>query len=124
RTGSTPLLTMATLAAGAVANYTGSYVIPLDNACSSTSVVTATGKDTCSGSSVTNTASVTCPIVGTPRLVVRQTCPLVQVIPGGLLTFSGSVSNAGNVTLTNVVVTNDRVGATPILTVPRLAPTR
>jgi uncharacterized membrane protein len=122
RTGGTTLLVVPSLAAGSVANYTGSYSVPLDNACSSTSLVTATGNDICAGTAVTNTASVNCPIIGSPRLVVTQTCPAVQVAPGSLLTFSGIVSNAGNVTLTNVVVTDDRVGVTPILTVAILAP--
>jgi len=122
RTGSTALLTLGSLAAGAVTNYSGSYSVPSDNACSITTVVTASGNDVCSGISVTNTASITCPIIGTPRLIVTQSCPLVQVAPGGMLTFSGTVSNAGNVTVTNVVVTSDRVGATPVFSVASLAP--
>ena len=122
RTGGTLLLVVPSLTAGSTANYTGSYSVPLDNACSSASVVTATGNDICAGSAVTNTATVTCPIIGSPALVVTQTCPAIQVAPGSLLTFSGIVSNAGNVTLTNVVVTDDRVGATPLLTIPSLAP--
>ena len=42
--------------------------------------------------------------------------------PGGLLTYTGSVSNAGNVTLNNIIVTNSQSGITPILTVLTLAP--
>ena len=38
-----------------------------------------------------------------------------------MLTYSGTVRNSGNITLTNVVVTSDRNGATPILTVATLA---
>ena len=122
RTGSTPLLTVASLAAGAVANYSGSYVVPAGNACTITTVVTATGRDVCSGSSVMNTATATCPIIGTPRIVVTQTCPLVQVAPGGTLNYSGTVSNSGNVLLNNVVVTSDRTGAATVFSIPSLAP--
>jgi hypothetical protein len=49
-------------------------------------------------------------------MVVTQNCPVNPVGPGTILTYSGSVSNAGNITLTNVVVTNDRSGATPLFT--------
>ena len=54
---------------------------------------------------VNNSASATCPLVTTPRIVVTQVCPASPAIPGGLLTYSGTVRNAGNITLTNVVVT-------------------
>src|SRR5439155_8819220 len=43
-----------------------------------------------------------------PKIVVIKHCPASQVPPGGLAVFSGIVSNAGNVTLTNVIVVNDR----------------
>lgn len=122
RTGGTPLLTVATLAAGASANYTGSYTVPAIGPCSITTVVTVTSRDLCSGSTAANTASVTCPITGTPRIVVTQTCPLIQVSPGGTLTYSGTVSNAGNVTLSNVVVTSDRTGAAVVFSIASLAP--
>ena len=121
RTGGTAVLTVATLAAGAVANYTGSYIVP-SKSCTITTVVTATGRDVCSGTSVANTASITCPIIGTPRIVVTQTCPLTPVSPGGTLTYSGTVSNSGNVTLTNVVVTSDRTGAAIVFSIASLAP--
>jgi len=122
RTGATPILTVAALAAGAVTNYSGSYTVPADNACSITTVVTVSGNDSCSGIAAGNTASITCPIIGTPRIVVTQTCPPVQVSPGETLTYSGTVSNSGNVTLTNVVVTSDRSGATPVFSIASLAP--
>jgi hypothetical protein len=53
---------------------------------------------------------------------VTQTCPSGSVGPGGLFTFTGSVSNAGNITLDKVVVVNDQVGLTPLITVSTLAP--
>jgi uncharacterized repeat protein (TIGR01451 family) len=122
RTGTTPLLAVATLAAGAVANYAGSYGVPADAGCAITTVVTVTAKDICAGNVAANTASITCPVSGTPRIVVTQTCPLVQASPGAVLTYSGTVSNAGNVTLTNVVVTSDRTGITNVFAIPSLAP--
>jgi uncharacterized repeat protein (TIGR01451 family) len=119
QSGATPVFTAATLAPGAVSNFTGSYLAPTN--CSSTSTSTVTGESIC-GVSVTNAASMTCPIGTTPRLTVTEVCPVNPAIPGGLLIYSGTVSNAGNVTLTNVVVLNNLSGATPVFTTPTLAP--
>ena len=42
---------------------------------------------------------------------------------GGILTYSGTVSNAGNITLTNIVVVNNQPAAnTVIFTAASLAP--
>jgi type VI secretion system secreted protein VgrG len=117
--GATPVFTAATLHPGAVADFTGSYLAPAN--CSSTSTSTGTGQSIC-GAAVTNTASTTCPITTTPRLVVTQTCPATPVSPGGLLTYSGTISNAGNIMLTSVVVVNNLSGATPVFTAATLAP--
>jgi len=117
--GSTAIFTTATLAPGVGASFTGSFLAPAD--CSVTSTTTATGRSIC-GVSVTNAASATCPIATTPVLAVTEVCPVIPVIPGGLLTYSGTVKNTGNVTITNVVVLNTLSGSTPILSVATLAP--
>src|SRR5205814_10464303 len=49
-----------------------------------------------------------CPAITTPRLSLVKHCPANPVPPGGIATFSGTVSNAGNITLTNVLVFNNR----------------
>ncbi len=117
--GATPVFTTATLAPGAAANFTGSYLAPTN--CSATSTTTATGRSICDAA-VTATASATCPILITPQIAVTAVCPATPVLPGGLLTYSGTVQNTGNFTLTNVVVVSDRPAAnTTVLTVAKLA---
>ena len=117
--GATPVFTTPTLAPGAAGNFTGSYVVPTN--CSATSISTATGRSIC-GIGVTNTVSATCPINTTPLIAISQNCPIIPPIPGGLMTYSGTVSNAGNITLNNVMVTNNRSGNTPILSIAAIAP--
>jgi len=117
--GSTPLLTLLTLAPSATAAFTGSYLAPTN--CSTTSTSTVTGKSIC-GNGATNAVTTTCAITTTPVLNVTENCPAIQTVPGAVLTYTGTVTNAGNITLTNVVVLNNLSGATPVFTVATLAP--
>jgi hypothetical protein len=104
----TPVLGPITLVPGETADFTGSYLVPVDTCATSiVDTVTARGFNGCDGELATASASAACPIVATPRLVITKSCPVAPVPPGGVLNFSGTVSNAGNVTITNVVVVND-----------------
>ena len=123
RTGTAPVFTAATFAPGASARFTNSYNVPANSGCSVASTLTAAGSDTCTGARITATASATCPLLTLPRITVTQTCPVSMVSPGGILTYSGTVSNSGNITLTNVVVVNNRPASnTVIFTIATLAP--
>src|SRR6185503_8803582 len=93
------VLTVPSLAPGASANFTASFTAPA-NVCSVSSTVNASGTDNCSLVVVSNSASATCTLATNPRIVVTQNCSANPVTPGGVLSYSGSVSNAGNVTLT------------------------
>ena len=117
------VFTVSSLAPHTSAPFTASFTAPT-NACSVSSTVTATGFDNCTQNMVTSTASATCTLITTPLLVVTQFCPVTYaVIPGGPVNYNGSVSNAGNVTLTNIVVVNNQpVSNTVIITVASLAP--
>ncbi len=115
------VLTIPSLAPGVSANFTASFTAPAD-ACSVSTTVVATGTDSCSQVSVSNSASATCTLVSTPSIVVTQSCPVNPAVPGALLTFDGTVRNAGNITLTNVVVLNNLSGSTPVFTAATLAP--
>jgi hypothetical protein len=116
-TNNTPVLGPITLAPGESANFAGSYLVPI-NICDSniSDTITAVGTDVCSASNVTAVASVLCPIMPTPRLAVTKKCPPNPVAPGDLVIFTGTVSNAGNLTITNIFVVDDRpVPNTPVL---------
>jgi uncharacterized repeat protein (TIGR01451 family) len=47
--------------------------------------------------------------------VVTQICPITPILQGGILTYSGTVSNAGNITLTNIIVMSDRPAANTVI---------
>lgn len=116
----TVVFTLASLAPGAVANFRGSYPTPTN--CSVTDTLTATATSRC-GVAVTNTVAATCPILTTPAIVVTQlTCPTNPAGQGGILTYSGTVSNAGNITLTNIIVVNNWPYSNVIFTASSLAP--
>jgi uncharacterized repeat protein (TIGR01451 family) len=120
QSGSTPIFTTPALLPGQMASFTGSYLAPTN--CLTTSISTGTGRSLC-GVAVTNTASSTCTILTAPAIVVTQICPVTSVLPGGLLTYSGTVSNAGNITLTNIIVVNNQPAPnTVIFTRASLAP--
>jgi uncharacterized repeat protein (TIGR01451 family) len=121
-TNTQPVFTASSLAPGASANFTGSYTVPSSNACSVTAIVTATASDSCSGNTVTDTITATCPLTTTPRIAVTLNCPEVPATSGGLITYNGTVSNPGNVTLNNVTVVDSQSAPSTVLTVPSLAP--
>jgi uncharacterized repeat protein (TIGR01451 family) len=119
----TVVLNRATLAPGATATFTGSFTVPTTNACSVTTTVNVSASDQCIGSGVVASATATCPLITAPRITVTQACPVTAPVPGGLLAYIGTVSNPGNVTLTNVtVVSSQPVPNSPVFTVPSLAP--
>src|SRR5439155_25855123 len=45
-------------------------------------------------------------------------CPVTPIQPGGLLTFSGIVSNSGHAVMTNVIVSNDQPAPNTVLVRP------
>jgi hypothetical protein len=105
------------LAPGESASYSGSLTVPF-NSCSV--VLTASSQETCNALEVTGIA--TCLVATSPMLAVSQICPASPVSAGDLLTYSGSVSNAGNITLTGIRVRHDQGGSSPILSTNSLAP--
>jgi len=117
----TVVFTVPSLAPGASANFTATFTAPSDS-CSVSTTVTATGNDNCSSAPVSNSASATCTLVTTPGIVVSQLCPTTTTLPGAPMTYTGTVNNSGNITLTNIVVLNNLSGSSPVFTAATLAP--
>jgi hypothetical protein len=80
--------------------------------------------DACSNSSsCSQTVSITCAGVGNPGIGVAKFCPSNAVPPGGLLIFTGLVTNTGDTLLTNVMVFNNQpVSNTVVFGPTSLAP--
>src|SRR5205085_1721153 len=92
-----------TLAPGGSMSFTASFTAPSD-CCEVPTTLNARGQDKCSLTSVTARVSDVCPLRTSPSLSVTKVCPSSTPPVGGLYVFSGSVSNTGDVNLTNVLV--------------------
>jgi uncharacterized repeat protein (TIGR01451 family) len=110
---------IGTLAPHATAPYSGTYTA-VGNP--TTNTVVARGTDALART-VTDTAFCSVTIPCTPSIVVTKACPAGSVLAGTSLTFSGTVTNTGNVTLQNVTVVNDKpVAGTVVYGPVTLAP--
>jgi len=123
-TNGLPLLQPLTLTSGQVIQYHGTFTPTLQEICAggATNTVTVSGQDNTAiggpNSFVTNSATVGCPICVNPCLAVTKSC--TQVALGAQQTVSGVVTNCGNITLTNISITDNILGA--ITNIASLAP--
>jgi uncharacterized repeat protein (TIGR01451 family) len=101
-----PITNITQLTPGQSVNYSTTFTAGCN---SFTNTVTASGTSTC-GQGVSATATAPCFVTSTPCIKVTLNCP-GPVVVGDPQTISGSVSNCGTITLTNVVVTDDVFGA-------------
>jgi len=97
----TPVFNRPSLAPGEVVSFTGSYPAPV--CCSAADTVTATGTSRC-GVKVSDFASATCPLTTAPAIAATLSCPATPIVAGGVVTYTGTVSNSGNASLDNVTV--------------------
>src|SRR5262249_15292931 len=70
--------------------------------------VTASGSSIC-GTPIQATDNAVCTVTENPCIAVTKNCDTVVI--GAANTISGVVSNCGNVTLTNIVITDNRYGS-------------
>lgn len=109
------------LAPGESINYRGSYVVPPDSC--GNDVVVAHGRSICGDTDAHASAATSCPVITSPGIQVIKNCPEVSPVSEGEYTFTGTVYNTGNVTLTNVTVYNSRPAAnTQVFHVAALQP--
>jgi hypothetical protein len=118
----TTVQAISRLLPGGSASFTVTFRAPYD-ACAVTSMVTVTGTEDCTGLRITNTAPATCALITAPAIALIQNCPITLVSVGGVFIYTGSVTNPGNITLTNVFVfsnqpTNQTVLLGPITLPP------
>ncbi len=110
------------LGVGQVASFSGGW-IPSQPCLPSTNILTVVGTDQgASPQSVANTTTIVCQNILMPGIAVTLSCPPAQALSGGPITYSGTVNNSGNVTLTNVVVTDSQPVPSTVLTLASLAP--
>jgi len=111
-----------TLLPGEVRTFTGSYRTPFDSCGPYSDTLTSSARSIC-GVTVSNSATAVCPGITTPRISITKSCPLTNTPFFSLLVYSGVVSNSGNITLTNVVVFDNKPAPnTPVLGPINLAP--
>jgi uncharacterized repeat protein (TIGR01451 family) len=103
----TLVYTVARLEPGAVAAFTGSYTAPPE-VCSVSNTLTGEGRDACTGMLISHQATVVCLLTPTPALEITQVCPQTPPALGEVLTYTATVVNRGNITVTNLVVFSDR----------------
>lgn len=121
--GNTPVYGPATLEPGQSATFSGTYVIPESgSACTYPSVVTATGNGRCDGRTVQAQQANDCPIAYVGGVEVSMVCPPNAVPQGGVVTYTATVRNVGNVQLRNVVVTSRQFTGHPVGNFPTLNP--
>src|SRR5439155_1500563 len=100
------LLGPISLAPGAGTTFTDSYVVPLDSCGPYRSEERRVGKERRFGRMLAANKTKNWPGTNSPAIVVNKSCPAGPIHPGQVLTLTGNGTNAVNISLMNVTVTN------------------
>jgi len=115
-------ITCPSVAPGGTCVLTGTYVVQQGDADAGQIVNTGSANGTSpTGPVGPVTSTVTTPIAQTPNLSVLKTGPVGTVAVGETITYTVTATNTGNVTLTNVVV-SDPMLTPDSITCPTVAP--
>lgn len=117
-----PVFTIARLEPGQSVPFRRTGLRPPDGACAVTTLLSAEATVACSGQALHAFTTGTCILPTRGVVEVEQSEPVSSPVPGGALTFRGTVRNAGPVALAQVVVTHNRTGAGPLVEIPMLLP--
>src|SRR5262249_12849869 len=83
--------------------------------------IRAVGAQVCDGTNVTALATASCQGTTIPRIALQVDCPATPPAQGEMFFYSGSVSNSGDVTVSDLIVADDKSGL--LMHVASLAPT-
>ncbi len=118
----TEVYTIASLAPGASETFVVTLTAPL-NTCSVTTILRVVAVDDCGFNQVTGTSIRDCPVDTTPNIDVSLNCSSELVLPGHPVSFTGVVTNSGDIQLNDVMVMHSFNGTeTPVFGPVSLAP--
>jgi hypothetical protein len=96
-----------------VVHYAGHYTVPSDFC--GKDIVTAQGTSLCGATQVTDSCTLATTIVTSPSLEVTKSCPTDPIVRCSPVTYTCSLYNDGNVTLTGIMVyDNQPTNCTPV----------
>lgn len=122
-----PFLGPIALSPGEELDYIGSFVVP--SGFCGPEVVTARARSLCGDVPVTVTNDTACSVEVTPRWTLTNVCPATPIVLGAPATFTGTLTNTGDVDITGVTISNsfglidgDPIGQSDVTTRAVIAP--
>ncbi|MEA2052177.1 MAG: hypothetical protein U9O90_05065, partial [Euryarchaeota archaeon] len=113
--------TIPNLTPGASQTFNPTYTVTQSDICAPiNNTATANGTDPCGGAVGPENASVSVPTTFSPALAITKTANVSFATVGTVIGYTINVSNTGNVNLTNVLVTDVKLGL--LQTIPNLIP--
>ena len=99
-----PFLGPLALSPGEELDYIGSFVVP--SGFCGPEVVSARARSLCGDVPVVVTNDTACSVEVTPRWTLTNVCPATPIVLGAPATFTGTLTNTGDVDITGVTISN------------------